>query len=136
MHLSHLKGLKRKRKGLAAVPSELHCANIQSRTFLQLAVSLKCTHGTRKGALQAWGCGNISKGNEVRKRMSGRGCCRAPHYNEKYYPESPIKKGLFLKLFISSETVFFCLRFCLVSLWRVFLLASWKCLYVSLLEKN
>lgn len=39
-------------------------------------------------------------------------------------------------LFISSEIVFFCLRFCLVSLWHAFLLASWKRLYVSFAGKE
>lgn len=86
--------------------SVLHCANIPGRTFLQLAVSLECTYGTRKGALQAWGCGNISKGNEVRKRMSGRGCCRVPHYNEKYYPEGPIKRAFFLSSLSVQSSVF------------------------------
>lgn len=43
--------------------------NIQNRAFLQLAKSPKCTHGTRKGVTQTQGHGNISKGNEVRKRM-------------------------------------------------------------------
>jgi hypothetical protein len=67
MNLPHLKGWKK--KVLAAVPSVLHCANMQSRTTLQLAISLECTHGTRKGAVQAWGHGNLSKGKEGRKRM-------------------------------------------------------------------
>lgn len=43
--------------------------NIRNRAFLQLAESPTGTHGTRKGAAQTRGHGNISKGNEVRKRM-------------------------------------------------------------------
>lgn len=61
MYLLHL---KEKKKGNADFS-----VNIRNRAFLQLAESPTGTHRTRKGAAQTWGHGNISKGNEVRKRM-------------------------------------------------------------------
>lgn len=134
MNLSHLKG--QKKNILAAVPSVLYCANMQIRMILQLTISLECTHGTRKGAVRAWGQGNISKGKEGRRRMLGRGCSRAPHYNEKYYPEGPIKRGFSPLSFLSAQIVFSCPGFCLVSLRHVFLLDSWRYLYVSLAGKE
>lgn len=55
---------KEKKKGNADFS-----VNIRNRAFLQLAEGPIGTHSTRKGAPQTRGHGNISKGNEVRKRM-------------------------------------------------------------------